>query len=79
MMLHVLPPPHSHTQHPIEHDVMVVEDSSASPRARVAARLTKIEKSILMDSLKALEAAAGGPVDAAKAEQMLKASPVKFT
>ncbi|GLC60161.1 hypothetical protein PLESTB_001580500 [Pleodorina starrii] len=53
--------------HPLWRDLEIINDPSSSPRQKVAARLTKIEKSILVASAEAL-AAAGAPTDAAALE-----------
>ncbi|KXZ43296.1 hypothetical protein GPECTOR_95g685 [Gonium pectorale] len=48
--------------HPLWRDLEIIADPASSPRAKVAARLTKIEKSILAAAVEAL-AARGAPTD----------------
>ena len=68
-------------QHPLWRDVELATDAASSPRQRIAARLIKIEKSILLDTLEGLKQAAGGaelPATEA-AVAALNASPIKFS
>ncbi|GIL80626.1 hypothetical protein Vretimale_9217 [Volvox reticuliferus] len=53
--------------HPLWRDLEIINDPSSSPRQKVAARLTKIEKSILVAAAEAL-AVRGAPTDAAELE-----------
>jgi hypothetical protein len=38
-------------QHPLSRDLEIISEPQSTPRQRIAARLTKIEKSILQDCL----------------------------
>lgn len=42
-------------RYPLHHDLEVIEDPQATPRQKIAARLLKIEKSILQDAIKRVE------------------------
>jgi len=48
-------------KHPVSHDMSVMQDPRSTPRQKVAARLLKIEKSILMAVREQLGGAAGTP------------------
>lgn len=50
----------SQYKHPLWKDLEILEDPATPPRHKIAARLTKIEKSILMSALEQVQAAAGG-------------------
>ena len=55
------------------------QDPDATPRQRIAARLTKIEKTILMDSLEGLKIASGLQLPTPEAAAAaLAASPIKL-